>query len=169
MKKHKVYQKDGNSKAEMKRRSIAYRVSLPMLSTHVLEYLIMATFMFVYMGLECLPAEKSTDQSPPSPPSSPPSPPSSPPPSPPSSGVSADTSTDSKEDSNEDSNEGSKDAELRGWSESIYFAITTQTTVGCAGAEHEHAWRVARAIARARCAFLENSHSLTQIWRHHRK
>ena len=64
---------------------------------------------------------------------------------------------------------GQEGYELRGWSESMYFALTTQTTVGCAGAQQAHAWRVARAIARARCAFLENPHSLTQIWRHHRR
>ena len=97
---------------------------MPILFTHIFEYAIMVIFMGIYKGLECLPDEKSKDQS---------------------SGDSTDTSTDSK------------DPGLRGWSESMYFAMTTQTTVGCAGAQHAHAWRVARAIARARCAFLDNT------------
>ncbi len=91
----------------------------------------MTIFMGIYKSGECLPGEqKPADQS---------------------TGGSSDggTSTDTSPVSNAPG--------LRGFSESMYFSMTTQTTVGCAGAQHAHAWRVARAIARARCAFLENA------------
>ena len=98
-----------------------------MLSTHIIEYIIMITFMAIYSSCGCFPDKKTADSE--------------------------------KGSGDDSSGDDSTDSEPRSVGESMYFALTTQTTVGCAGAQHAHAWRVARAIARARCAFLERIHT----------
>ena len=101
----------------------------------------MASFMGIYKSCKCLPDESTGGSSDGT-----------------STEGSAAKSTDGSSDgTSTDTSPASNTPGLRGFSESMYFSMTTQTTVGCAGSQHAHAWRVARAIARARCAFLENT------------
>ena len=125
-----------------KQEKIWLRLLLPPLITHVLEYVVMVGFTVLYTTGGCLPSAAAPSPTP-TPTTAPTTAPTAAPTTAPTAAPTATATTAPTTAPTATAGQQSSDKEgyeLRGWSESMYFALTTQTTVGCAGAQHAHIW-----------------------------